>query len=284
VKAALILAALAGCGGGGGGGADADVSDARVAAFDGACPLEDRVGLFQVLHQPTVSVVTGSVRDGVIPAEVLQLEHEEGGCRYLRKVFPFCDPPCQPAQTCDTDGSCITAPTQQDVGTVTVTGLVDAVAMEPNQFNDYEQADLSSPPFTAGAAILLSAEGGDGGAFQLDGLGVPALVVPDTEWTMQRDTPMTIEWDAAAGVQRIYVSLNVDLHGNSPVTMYCDFEDTGTATIPADMVNRLIDFGITVGFASATIARGTLDRASTGDGCVELQTLSEVDPSFALAP
>ncbi len=280
---ALAALALAACGGGGGGVDGGGDSDARVAELEGACPLEDRVGLFEVKHLEALSVVNGNVRDGVIPAEILQLEGEEGGCQYLRKVFPFCETPCQPTETCDTDGTCIPAPTQQDAGTITVTGLIDAVAMEPNTFNEYEEADLASPPFTAGAAILLSAEGGEGvGAFQLDGVGVPPLVVPDTTWVMHQDEAMVIEWTPAEGDHRIYVSLNVDLHGNSPVTLFCDFEDTGTATIPVNMVNQLIDFGITVGFASATIARRTVDRTTVDDGCVELRTLSEVDPQFAL--
>lgn len=282
MKRLLPLMMVMACGGGNSADPDANESDARLATMDGACPFEERVGLFEVKHLTNLSLAGGHVLDGVVPADIPILEYEEAGCQYLRKVFPFCDPPCQPTQTCDQNNTCIDAPLQQNAGTVTVDGLVADVSMQPNQFNDYEDSSLASPPFAPGAAITLSASGDVVPPFVLDGVGVAPMAIADDTWTMTAGQPMTIEWTPADGPGRIYISLNVDLHGNSPVTMFCDVEDTGSTTIPATMVDRLIDFGITVGFASATIARRTVDHIDSTDGCVEFRVLSQLDPSFAL--
>ncbi len=289
MRRSLLAAALAvaACGSG---AADDDApvadaaigADARVVALDGPCPQESRVGAFEIRHTESVSLVGGVVRDAVEPATILTLEHEEGGCRFLRKINPFCDPPCQASETCNLANACVARPRSQNVGTVTVTGLGQAVAMEPNAVNSYQDATLPSPPFAAGDTIVLSAAGGDVPGFTLDAVGVTPLEVAQRVWTMKRGEPMTIAWTAADGAGKIHVSLNVDLHGNSPVTMFCTFEDTGTAVVPASLVDRLIDFGVTPGFASATISRRTIDSVQTSDGCVQLDAASELDPMFAL--
>jgi hypothetical protein len=288
-----MLALLVGCGGGGDDDddddddsvVDAGDADARTASLDGPCPLDERVGSFVIRHEVEdgFSVAEGSVADKVEPSTVLQLEHEEGGCQFLRKLNPFCDPPCTGGQTCDLSDTCVSAPERLNAGTVTVTGLEAALELAPNDITqDYQDFSIPHPPFAEGATILLSAAGDEVSAFTLDGRGVEPLEIASDVWTMVEGDDFTIEWTSSDGPGEIYVTLNVDLHGNSPVTMHCTFDDTGSATIPASMVQRLVDFGVTVGFASAQIYRRTADRTDISQGCVDLAVQSHINPQFSL--
>lgn len=287
---AIVLATAVGCGGGGDDDdddddvVDAGDADARVASLDGPCPLDQRVGSFVILHEVDegFSVAKGSVSDKVEPSTVLQLEHEEGGCQFLRKVNPFCDPTCTAAETCDMSGSCIVKPETLIAGIIAVTGLEADLELEPNGVGEYEDLSIPHPPFAEGATILLSAAGDEVSAFALDGRGVAPLAIASTVWTMVEGEAFTLEWTASDGPGEIFVTLNIDLHGNSPVTMHCTFEDTGSATIPESMVQRLVDFGITVGFASAQIYRRTVDRTQVAQGCIDLAVQSHINPKFSL--
>ncbi len=289
---AILLATAVGCGGGDDDDDDDDVVvvdadvrdvDARVASLDGLCPLDQRVGSFVISHEvgEGFSVARGSVSDNVEPTTVLQLEHEEGGCQFLRKVNPFCDPACTGAQTCDHDGTCIAKPELVSAGTITVTGLEADLELNESA-KQYEDFSVPDPPFDQGATILLSAAGDEVGGFTLDGIGVEPLEIASSTWTMVEGEAFTIEWTASDGPGEIFVILNVDLHGNSPVTMHCTFEDTGSATIPVGMVQRLIDFGVTVGFATAQIDRRTVDRTQVSQGCVDLSIQSHETPPIDL--
>jgi len=62
------------------------------------------------------------------------------------------------------------------------------------------------------------------------------------------------------------------------VTLVCNAEDNGSSTVPAEMVNALMDFGFT-DFAKADIYRRTVDSTETTYGCVEFKVMShrEVD-------
>jgi len=283
---AVALAIAAGACGDSGSGAPVDAggsADARVATLDGPCELADRVGSFAVAHEDGFSLVSGSVSDAVEPNTVLQLEYQEGGCVFLRKLNPFCDPPCAGGETCDLTDTCVPAPRRLSAGTVTVDGLLADVVMEPNEVNkEYQDATVPHPPFAPGAAVTLSAAGAQTEPFVLDGVGVEPLLLASTVWTMVAGQPMAIEWTPSTGPGKIFVSLNVDLHGNSPVTMYCTFDDTGAATIPEALVSRLIDYGVTQGFASAHAYRRTVDRVDIEQGCVDFIVDSHVKPQFAL--
>jgi hypothetical protein len=284
-----LLAALALGGACGGGAADDAVDaasgeeDARVAEITGPCPLNERVGVFEIAHRELFSAVTSDgVADAVIPNTVLEKVHTEGSCTLLQKVNPFCDPPCSVQQTCSNDDVCVPMPQTRSVGAVTVTGLLDQVHMEPNSVNGYQKTDVQHPPFEAGAEIALAAAGGDHEGFTLDGLGVAPIEVPDGNWVIEEGEPLAIAWTSAEGPGAIYVSFNVDQHGNSPVTLFCEYEDTGTATVPAGLIDRLLDYGVS-GFATANIYRRTVDSVSTAQGCVELRVFSQLKPKLSVA-
>jgi hypothetical protein len=259
-----------------------NATDAGPVELAGPCPLDQRLGSFEIAHRELYSAVTGAVADSVNPTTILQPVLDEGDCVLLRKVNPFCDPPCVAGEICSTAGTCIDAPRQKSVGTVVIDGLLIDVAMEPNAVNGYQDTSVPHPPFAPGAAITLTAAGGELQSFTLHGIGIEPIATPATVWTMTAGQPLDIAWTAGAGEREIYVTFNVDQHGNSPVTMHCGLPDTGSATIPASLVDALLQYGVS-GFASVNLSRRTTDKANIADGCVDLEVFSHMQPQLQVA-
>jgi len=219
----------------------------------------------------------------------------EGDCRLLRRVNPFCDPPCAGGDVCGQDGDCHPFPLNVSAGPVEIAGtLADPgggpVTIAPNATGGYAKTDVPLPLFEPGASVSLTAPGDVAPAFALHAVGVADLELPDETLTMTKGAPLTITWTAAqeppAGAARIYFTINVDQHGNSPATLACDVADTGSYTVPASLITQLVDLGVS-GFSTFDVYRRTVDSASldmsgwgqpgglAGDtGCVELRVMS----------
>lgn len=255
-----------------------DANDCETPLLRGACEMSELVGSFSVVHEDGYSVISGQVADGVVPATILQKVGENGDCVLLRQISPFCDPSCPSGTTCDFDGTCIPYPEPISVGMVTVKGLNKSVAMEPTAPSDtYFDTQLPHPAFDPGACIELVAEGADIAGFTLYGTGVTPLEMPSDPWVMRYGQPLQISWVPADDPQaRILLTLNIDQHGLSPVTLVCDVEDTGSFAVPAEMISALMDFGFT-GLAKGDIYRQTVDSVQTVHGCVEFKVVSHLE-------
>jgi hypothetical protein len=243
----------------------------------GGCAADDHGG-FVVLSAGADSGVSGSVADGVVPAHVLEEVAAEGDCRMMRRNNPFCDPACEPGQTCDFDGVCVPFPTNQDLGTVQLDGLVAPVEMEP-VFPGYTYFDtsLSEPPFVGGSLIMLQMPGGTHGPLTLHGVGVEPLVTEEA-WSVEAGVDLVVRWDAPSGtVSRgeVALHLHIDQHGNSPASLVCVFDDDGEGTVPAGLLQTLVDTGVT-GFPSGVLERRTRDHAELSPGCMDFAVSSSV--------
>jgi hypothetical protein len=257
------------------GAIELDASEQPI-ALRGACGDGERWGLFLVEAQDAYSYVDGQVADGVVPASIPEVAGEEGDCRLLRRRNPFCNPPCGAGQTCDHDGTCIAFPLQQDVGVVTIGGLEEEIRMEPiAPSNDYFDTDVPHPLFLPGAEIRLTAEGGDYRAIELFGFGFDLLETSTSAWRVAPGRGLALTWSvpSMAMGSTIDFRLNIDQHGNSPITLSCRFEDDGSAEIPASLVDSLFDSGVS-GFPNGALTRETIDRVATGGGCTELRISS----------
>ena len=256
---------------------DEDSSMVETPALRGSCQMGEKMGDFRVVLEEDFSLVTGQIDDGVVPATVLVNVGESGGCTLFQQQIPFCDPPCSSGTTCDRDGSCIPFPVPQDVGTVTITGLNKPVSMEPVfPGGTYFDTQVPHPVVDVGAAVTLVAEGGDVEGWTLYGAGVATLQILNEPWVLEDDKPMEITWAAGNDDNvRIEITLNIDQHGISPVTLICDVEDDGATMIPVEMVNALIGFGFS-GFGVGDISRQTIDSVDSAFGCVEFVVVSHV--------
>ena len=264
-------------------GVPTPTGDPATVPLNGECPLEDKWGEFVVGNFDFYAIVDGSVSDGVVPVTILENVGEDANCKLLKRNNPFCDPACEANQTCDFDGSCIPFPAGQELGTVTVGGLLKDVIMSavvPGY--TYFDTDLPFPVFEPGALIELRSEGGNFDPVELHGVGVETLSLTESEWILFENQDLVFNWPPPAGDvvrSKIHVRLNIDQHGLTPIQLFCEFEDDGQAALPADLVTSLITSGVT-GFPNATVTRRTVDSTTIGDGCMEFVIQSTAQPSI----
>lgn len=264
-------------------GSDTDLTPETV-PLDGYCADDVRYGNFSIEGNGG-SYVTGSVGDGVIPATVLTGLETAGECTLWRKEVLFCDPSCEPGYTCDFDGTCVPYPEGQDLGTVTVTGLVQAVSMSPTvPGNTYYDTTVPTPPWEPGALVTLSTTGGVYDPFVLYGVTPDAFALDSLAWQLTEGAGLTVTWAAPTSNTRskVRISMNIDQHGTTPVSAVCWFDDDGSAEVPAAIIDGLIGYGVT-GFPRASAARVSADTATVGAGCADLWlTSSSEEPDIAV--
>ena len=243
--------------------------------LEGPCPLASRFGGFAVEAHPNYTVAQGQASNGVVPVLVLEESLTDGSCTLWKRNNPFCDPACSPGFTCDFDGTCLPYPAPQDLGTVTVEGLLAPVSMAPvPPGSNYFFTGLPLQAMNVGETVRLRSTGGAWAPLELWGLGVLDLDVSGIAgWTIARETPLEVTWPAGAGRAEILFRLNIDQHGLSPSTLECAFPDTGSATVAAAMIDGLFGAGVS-GWPSATLSRRTVDRVDAEDGCVDFVVTS----------
>lgn len=257
-----------------------DGLDPATVPLEGVCELADDFGGFTVAMSEDETTVDGTVADGVVPTAVLEELAADGDCRVLRRNNPFCDPGCDPGYTCDFDGECVPYPANQDLGTVSIVGMVQPVEMEPVfPGNTYYDTSLPHPGFIAGELLTLLMPGGVYGPAELHGVGIEPLVLPAGTWTLDEGQDFTLTWDPPVGPvvrSEVYVVIAIDQHGVSPSTLQCVFADDGEGIVSASIVSALIDVGVT-GFPSGTMTRRTADHAAAGEGCFDFVVSSSQD-------
>ncbi len=253
-------------------------SDDEGPKLRGPCPPDSAVGALEVAVAESFSSVSGAFSNGVVPSSVPTLEHEAGECTLFRRRNPICDTTCESGQTCDFDGSCVPYPKQQDAGVITLSGLSEPVAVLPMApTNSYSKVDVAHPAFESGDPIAMTSTNGYFGVMTLHGVGVASLIDSPQHWTVAPGYPLDLAWNAPPleSAAHIHFSLNIDQHGGSPLTLVCDFSDNGTAVIPAELIDRLINNGIS-GKPNGRLTRQTVDSQAVADGCVEFRVTSSV--------
>lgn len=246
--------------------------------LNGACALDSRAGLFQVAANPTYAVVGGSAADKVLPSSILTEETVLGGCRLLRRGNPFCSPTCGPGEACDWDGTCIPYPENQDLGPVRIRGLKDTVSMEPVvPGNTYFVREIVNPPFEPDQIVQVHAESV---GLLLHGVSPAPLGEPPLDWLISNG-PLILGWEPPAGLARaeIQVELTIDQHGVSPLRLECRFPDSGSAEVPAELIESLLASGVS-GFPNGILRRQTMDHQVLSLGgdepiCTEFRVAEE---------
>ncbi len=255
--------------------------DGSTVPLAGRCPLEDARGSVTVISTSALALVTGAVTDGVVPLTVLEEVGSAGDCVLLRQNNPFCNPACAANETCDFDGTCLPYPTEQDLGTLTIDGLSEPVEMTPNKPGfSYFFTGLDNPPHAPGDLVTLN---GTGGAtidpFTLYGVGLTPLALDGEMWVVDEGVDTIVNWNPPEDGARttVHVLITIDLHGLTPVQLECNFPDTGQGTIPGDLLDQFIDFGVT-GIPSGKITRWTVDSAQQGDACFDFSVAWSENP------
>ena len=241
----------------------------------GSCLTDTRVGGFELAHwdgpDEGFATATGSIADAVIPSTIRFEAGTDGGCTLWQKVVPFCEEPCEPDEACNHQSECVPYPVPQDIGPVTLTGLSQPLELTADDYGNYWDTSLGYPMFQAGSPIVVSAQD----LFELRGFGVETLVVPQPDWLLQPGQDMAVSWTAGTSPAWVEFTFNIDQHGASPLTMICEMEDTGSATLPASLLEQLVNSGVS-GYPSAWMRRRTADAVQLEQGCVDLLVYSHV--------
>ncbi len=286
LRLVVVLALLTGCGdepppGDSRPDSDSPGLDPATVALEGACSMATDYGGFVVDALEDYSTVSGSVSDGVVPMTVLEEVAVEGDCRALRRNNPFCDPPCESGQACDFDGECVPYPETQDLGTVTIAGLGDAVVMEPvSPGYTYFDTSVGHPAYQPDVLVELQTSAGPWGPLTLHGVGVEQLVPTQETWLVAEGEDLAITWEPPTGLARSHVLLRVtiDQHGTTPISLECTFDDDGEGIIPGAITELLVTAGVT-GFPNGSLVRRTADRVELGeDACAEFVVSSTRSP------
>jgi hypothetical protein len=264
-----------GSGGSGGGGNSGDLLFKPCAAS--AYVRGFAIELLQPDGDAAYSQLNGAVTDRVSPREVWQQVASEGNCRVEAGPTLNCTAACASEEECG-GTQCVPRPKAQSVGNLTLTGVGATAPVMPTSGGVY-YTSLPYPPFAPGDAVTLQAAGGVYPAFTLTGRGIAPMVFSGAGLpTVTMGQSFTTTWTAPAqsGAAKVTVRLEIAHHGGLAARLLCDVPDTGTITIPAALITKLIEQG-TAGFPTVSVTRQTVDSTMLAHGCVELKVASAIE-------
>ena len=219
-------------------------------------------------------VITPPFHDFERPAK------SEGACTLMTYEKTIaCTRHCPDSPYCYADGSCIRRNSPHNVGIVELDGLANPVALSfPSDGSwayDLGAGMLPSPPAAPGALITLHATGGEYTPFTLYGRGIAPLL-PPADGFHGLPMPLSLTWDAAGQPSPARVRVALDLGRNDDLELttvsdgyvVCDFPDTGSAEVPAALLDELIAMGIGTA-PQISVHRHTIDSTAIAAGCVD---------------
>jgi hypothetical protein len=193
---------------------------------------------------------------------------------------PFCSAACD--GMCVAKDTCEPTPEKMNVGTASFSGMKDAAGASSIELvsvaNTYQYAEsLPNPPAAEGAEVKVAATGKDYPAFSITGKMVAPLTVTNSKILLESGKPFTLTWTAptVSGISKINVTLDLSHHGGTKGRLVCDTNDTGSLVIPAAVLKKLIDLGVT-GFPSVTVTRSNVNAATIGQGKIDLKVYADV--------
>lgn len=199
-----------------------------------------------VFHQGSYSRITGTFHDAPDPI-YHEVVLEQGGCRHLRAKQGFCDPACAGDEICTIDDECEPYPLLASAGTLTLTGLGDAIRIEPEAPGTGTYVGPGGLPaalFDAGDAVRARCSGDEFPEASLAAQGVAAMD-PDLTATGLRFSDGSdgeVTWtegdDPEACVSLVLNSFNA-LHG-APLTdiIQCESPDDGNLRVPRQVIEQ----------------------------------------------
>lgn len=254
------------------------------------------VGSFQVkltaesdLGAASTSVV-GRIYDGVTPVTTIwEKPQVDGDCTLTTPRVPFCSDPCGGSAACVEDDTCLAYPTAHGAGAVTMTGLKATNGSSPlslmlvsNTYQAPPSVPLAYPPFAEGDAVSLSAAGDFFPAFSLNSKGIAPLVLGSGELALKTGEPLKLTWTKGGeSSAEIHVKLDISHHGGSKGQIECDTTDSGSLSIGAGLVTKLLNLGV-AGFPTVIVTRHTIGSTVIPAGRVELELSSSVEQGVTI--
>jgi hypothetical protein len=277
-----------GTGGGGGAGGSGGAGGTVEALAYKPCERASRAGGFSVnlkLNEGSIPFtnISGGVKNAVDPMEASWHElAKDGDCRLLTGKILVCNQACADGQTCAGDNKCVPEPLTQDTGTLTITGLTVPVSLPFDStlggYNHPLPTATAYPPAAPETVLALKTSGGKLQPFSLAGRGIEALEFAGKGIKVMRNQPLTVTWKAPAkaGSARIHLAMDISHHGGLAARIECELADTGSTTIAAPLVTKLMEQGL-AGYPAINLTRQTADSTTTPSGCVDFVVASNVE-------
>jgi hypothetical protein len=249
------------------------------------------VGTFSVVLNPAIdesgpyTSVAGKVYGGVYPTDVIETAVAENDvCTVYKFSRHTCaSPACTTSQVCTDGNVCTAIPALVSLGEVTLAGIGSSSLKLSAVNNNYQFAgEIDYPGFAAGSDITLNAAGDHYPAFSITTQGVAPIELSKGTYTLSKGTPLTLEWTAeASGTAQVEVELNISKHGGSAGFLKCDVDDSGTLTIPGDLISALIDLGV-AGFPQLTVRRSNYAEAQVNSAKIGFEVAALAGPKLEI--
>jgi hypothetical protein len=285
-------ATTGGAGGTGGSGGASGGSGGTAAGSGGSGGSSDAVvGTFVVALKPpqdgqdAFTTIYGDVYSGAYPTDVIETPVvSEGGCTVYKYSQHTCiSPACTTAQKCAGPEDCQAVPELVSVGTVTLGGVGASPLTLTLTSNRYQYPlDLEYPGFDEGAALSISATGAFYPAFTVATTGVAPLTLSADTFELTSGMPLLVEWEAGANPDAtVSINLNISRHGGSSGYLECTGSDSGSLTIPAGPVTRLIELGV-AGYPQLVLTRSSRAEVAVSTGKVTFQSAATAVPTLTI--
>lgn len=278
--------AVAGSAGTGGSSAQSGASSQAGSSAPAGGGPTGTVGSFSVVLNPAIdetgpyTSVFGTVYGGPYPTDVIETAVADNDVCTVYKFSRHTCTGCATSQTCTDTDVCTDKPSLVSVGEVTLTGVGASQVKLSAVNNNYQYAgDLTYPGFAEGDDITLAAAGGHYPAFDVTAQGVAPVELSEDTYALSSGSPLTLEWTAGDGTADVEVELNLSKHGGSAGYLKCAVDDSGSLTIPADLITALVDLGV-AGFPQLTVRRSSHAEAQVGSAAVALHVVALAVPTL----
>jgi hypothetical protein len=197
---------------------------------------------------------SGAVFDGVYPPSFpLTLDATDGDCELWVPTNASCPGGCS-GGVCTAAGVCTPFPKEVSAGPVTVEGISSGeftVTPVTTKFVYQATSALPNPPCAEGATVSVS-----GAGFGVEAKCIAPLVLTSAvPIPVMSGSPVELAWEPADEPSaRIEVKLDIAHHGGRKGEIQCDVADTGSLSIPAALVTKLVNLGL-AGFPTIGLKR-----------------------------
>ncbi|MGC4088165.1 MAG: hypothetical protein QM756_09745 [Polyangiaceae bacterium] len=248
------------------------------------------VGTFMLALNPSVEAtapytsIFGTVYGSPYPTDVIEtVVASNAACSVYKFSRQSCtNPACTAAQTCVGPNVCEDKPSLVSIGDVSLTGVGPSALKLTAINNNYQYAlDLPYPGFDDGGAVTLSATGSYFPAFSLTTKGTAPVELTATSYRISSGSALSVEWapGSAGTAAKVAIMLNISKHGGSAGYMKCSTTDSGSFTVPADLLKALVDLGV-AGFPQLLFTRSTRAEASVSTGKVAFEIDALASPKL----
>jgi hypothetical protein len=226
---------------------------------------------------PAYTAVLGKVYSGEPPREEIEtpIASANGCTAYKYSLHACIETQCSSSQRCVGPEQCRDVARLVSVGAVSIAGFDAGPLTLTATNNNYQYAgEIAYPGFADDAALTLSAAGDHYPAFSITSTGVAPILLRAETYAVVPGAPLAVEWEPGQNSDaRVSIVLNMTRHGGSAGFLECDVADTGSLTIPANVLSALVDLGV-AGFPQFVATRYTQGVAAVAGGQIALKVSS----------